>query len=94
MMAAHTVEGAGLPKRRDPKVDGRGAGRRREERKGVGVPVEGGDERGSAAGREELFEERAPVVPLPDPRLGRAEEEVCARPGPYAGGEFGHERHH
>jgi hypothetical protein len=42
------------------------------------VSVEDGDERGAAARREELLEDRALVVPLPGPRLVRAEEEVCA----------------
>ncbi|HZO64260.1 MAG TPA: hypothetical protein VFB74_04590 [Kribbellaceae bacterium] len=42
------------------------------------MSVEDGDERGAAARREQLLEDRALVLPLPGPRLVRAEEEVCA----------------
>jgi len=38
MVAVHGVEVAGLPESRNPEVDGRGAGRRREEGEGVGCP--------------------------------------------------------
>src|SRR5215471_12485825 len=58
MVAVHGVEVAGLPESRNPEVDGRGAGRRREEGEGVGVPVEDRDQRGATSGREELLESR------------------------------------